>query len=132
MVAILSHIAFAILKKQKHKKGGSMQKIFVISTLLAVLLAIVSAFVAVPNSAAALLVLGGIGALNNGKSPDLRLRIYAAGIILILGAKSLTAIPVVGEPLAAIFTGVSLVFIGASVVGITIAVYQLVKSGLTK
>jgi len=109
-----------------------MQKIFVISTLLAVLLAIVSAFVAVPNSAALLLVLGGVGALNNGKSPDLRLRIYAAGIILILGAKMLTAIPVVVEPLAAIFSGVAIVFVGASVVGITIAVYQLVRSGLTK
>jgi hypothetical protein len=109
-----------------------LEKIYTISTLLAVLLAIVSAFVSVPMSAAALLVLGGIGALNNSNHPDLRLRIYAAAILLILGAKSLTAIPVVGDPLAAIFSGIATAFIGASVVGITLAVIQLITSNLSK
>jgi hypothetical protein len=78
------------------------------------------------------LILGGIGALNNANHPDLRLRIYAAAILLILGAKTLTAIPVVGDPLAAIFSGIAVAFTGASVVGITLAVYQLIKSNLTK
>ena len=109
-----------------------MEKICAISFLLAVLLAIVSAFVSVPMSAAILLVLGGVGALNNTTHPDLRLRIYAAAILLILGAKSLTAIPAVGEGLAAIFSGIATVFIGASVVGITLAVYQLLASNLLK
>ena len=109
-----------------------MEKIFAISTLLAVLLAIVSAFVSVPMSAAALLILGGIGALNNTNHPDLRLRIYAAAILLILGAKTLTAIPVVGDPLAAIFSGIAIAVTGASVVGIALAIYQLIKSNLTK
>ena len=109
-----------------------MEKIYTISTLLAVLLAIVSAFVSVPMSAAALLVLGGIGALNNSNHPDLRLRIYSAAILLILGAKSLTAIPVVGAPLAAIFSGIATAFIGASVVGITLAIIHLIKSNLSK
>ena len=108
---------------------GELSKITTISTLLAVLLAIVTAFVSIPMSAAALLILGGFGAINN--PPDLRLRIYAAAIILTLGAKSLTAIPAVGDPLAAIFAGVAIALTGASVVGITIAIYQLMKTNLT-
>ena len=107
-----------------------MDKIFTISTLLAVLLAIVTAFVSVPMSAAALLILGGIGAIKN--PPDMRLRIYAAAIILTLGAKSLSAIPTVGDYLAAIFTGVGIALTGASVVGITVAIYQLLRSNLAK
>jgi hypothetical protein len=81
-------------------------------------------------AAAIMLVLGGIGGLGNVNDPDVRLRIYAATIVLILGAKSLTAIPAVGEPLAAIFAGVAMVLTGASVVGITLAIAQLVKSKL--
>ena len=106
-----------------------MTKIFTISTLLAVILAIVTAFVSIPMSAAALLILGGIGAINN--PPDLRLRIYAATIVLILGAKSLTAIPAVGDPLAAIFAGVAIALTGASVVGVTLGIYQLVRTNLS-
>lgn len=107
-----------------------MDKIFTISTLLAVLLAIVTAFVAVPMSAAALLILGGIGAIKN--PPEMRGRIYGATIVLILGAKSLAAIPAVGDSLAAIFTGVGVALTGASVVGITLAIYHLVRSNLAK
>ena len=59
-----------------------MNKIYPVATLLAALLAIVSAFVAIPMAAAALLILGGIGALKN--SPDTRLRVYAAATILTL------------------------------------------------
>ncbi len=107
-----------------------MNKIYTISTLLAVILAIVSPFVPIPHSAAALLILGGIGAINN--PPDLRLRIYAATVILILGGKSLTNIPVVGDPLAAIFVGVALALTGASIVGVTLGIFQLLKTNLSK
>jgi hypothetical protein len=37
----------------------------------------------------------------------------------------------VGEPLAAIFAGIGTVLIGASIVGITIAIVQLVRTRLT-
>lgn len=107
-----------------------MNKILTISTLLAVILAIVSPFVPIPYSAALLLILGGIGAINN--PPDLRLRIYAATVILILGGKSLTNIPMIGDPLAAIFVGVALALTGASIVGVTIGIYQILKTNLTK
>lgn len=108
---------------------GELSKITTISTLLAVLIAIATAFVSIPMSAAALLVLGGLGAINN--PPDLRLRIYAATIVLLLGAKSLTAIPAVGDPLAAIFAGVAIALTGASVVGVTLGIYQLVRTNLS-
>ncbi len=107
-----------------------MNKIYTISTLLAVILAIVSPFVTIPMSAAGLLILGGFGAINN--PPDLRLRIYAATVILILGGKSLTNIPVVGDPLAAIFVGVALALTGASIVGVSIGIFQVLKANLSK
>jgi hypothetical protein len=107
-----------------------LNKIFTISTLLAVILAIVSPFVQIPYSAAGLLILGGIGAINN--PPDLRLRIYTATVILILGGKSLTNIPVIGDPLAAIFVGIALALTGASIVGVTSGIYQLLKTNLMK
>jgi hypothetical protein len=106
-----------------------LNKIYMISTLLAVILAIVTAFVSIPMSAAALLILGGIGALNN--PPDLRLRIYGATIVLILGAKSLSAIPMAGDYLAAIFAGVAIALTGASVVGVTLGIYQLARTNLS-
>ena len=109
-----------------------MDKICTISTLIAVILAIVCAFVSVPMSAAALLILGGIGALNTTNKPDLRLRVYAAAIILVLGAKALMDIPVAGVPLAAIFSGVATAFIGASVVGITLAIVQTARANIPK
>jgi hypothetical protein len=107
-----------------------LQKLYTISLLIAVILAIVTAFVSIPMAAAALLVLGGIGGLDNVNAPDVRLRIYAATIVLLLGAKSLSAIPAVGEPLAAIFASVGLVLVGASVVGLTLAIVQLLRSRL--
>jgi hypothetical protein len=107
-----------------------VNKIYTISTLLAVILAIVSPFVHIPWSAAGLMILGGIGAINN--PPDLRLRVYAATVILILGGKSLTNIPIVGDSLAAIFVGVALALTGASIVGISVGIFQLLKTNLSK
>jgi hypothetical protein len=117
-------------KNQHSIREEKMDKIYPASTLLAVILAIVSAFVSVPMSAAALLVLGGIGALKN--SPEVRLRVYAAAIVLILGAKSLAAIPVVGDPLAAIFSALATALVGASVVGVTLGISHVIKLGLMK
>jgi len=110
-------------------KEEELNKIYTISTLLAVILAIISPFVHIPWSAALLMILGGFGAIAN--PPDLRLRIYAATVILILGGKSLTNIPVVGDSLAAIFVGVALALTGASIVGISIGIYQTLRTNLT-
>jgi hypothetical protein len=117
-------------QQQQSIREEKMNKIYPIATLLAAILAIVSAFVAIPMAAAALLILGGIGALKN--SPDARLRVYAAATILTLGSQTLTSIPVVGDALAAIFAGVATALIGASVVGVVMGISQAVKAGLMK
>jgi hypothetical protein len=109
-----------------------LDKICTISTLLAVILAIVAAFVSIPMAAAILLVLGGIGALNTSGNPDLRLRIYAAAIVLTLGAGALAQIPVVGVSLADIFSGVGMAFVGASVVAVTLAIIRSIQVNLLK
>lgn len=107
-----------------------MGKIYPASTLLGVILAVVSAFVAIPLAAAGMLILGGIGALQN--PPELRLRIYAAATIMTIGSQTLTAIPTVGDALAAIFGNIGVVLVGASVVGVVLGITQIVKSGLLK
>ncbi|HET7085230.1 MAG TPA: hypothetical protein VFI23_10700 [Rhizomicrobium sp.] len=109
-----------------------LDKLYAISILVAVVVAIAAAFVSIPNAAAIMLVLGGIGALAFINAPDVRLRVYAATIVLVLAAKSLSAIPVAGDPLAAIFAGVAIVLTGASIVGITVAISQVIKTSLVK
>jgi hypothetical protein len=42
----------------------------------------------------------------------------------------LTNIPVVGDPLAAIFVGVALALTGASIVGVSVGIYQTLKTNL--
>lgn len=109
-----------------------MDKICNIAILLGFLIAIAAAFAEIPYAAALLLILGGIGGLNTADKPEYRVRIYGAGVILILGANMLTEIPAVGTALAAIFAGVSAVFVGASVVAITLAIAFQVKANLLK
>lgn len=109
-----------------------MDKICTIAILLAVLLAIVAAFVAIPYIAAVVLVLGGIGGLNTADKPEYRVRIYTAAIVLIAGAHLLGAIPAVGDYLAAIFAGVGTMFVGASVVAVTLAIAVQARANLLK
>jgi hypothetical protein len=92
---------------------------------LAVLAAIVGAFVTLPSAAAILLVLGGISALDN--SGD-NVKIYTSAIVLTVGAASLSAIPVVGSYLVAIFSGLGTALVGASVVGITLSAYHRLRA----
>ena len=109
-----------------------MDKIFAISNLLAFILAIVAAFVSIPMAGAILLILGGISALNTAGNPELRVRIYLAATVLMLGAKSLAEIPAIGTYLADIFSGVAMAFVGASVVAITLAIARAVRTSLLK
>ena len=105
-----------------------MDKICNIAIVLAFLIAVVAAFVAIPNVTAMLLVLGGIGGLNSADKPEYRVRIYGAAIVLMLGAHLLTDIPAIGEYLAAIFSSVATAFVGVSVVAITLAIAVQVKN----
>lgn len=107
-----------------------MDKIYAIARLLAVILAIISPFIAIPNVAAILIVLGGIAAIGNDMERNTR--IILAAIILALGAKSLEAIPAVGVPLAAIFSAVGTALVGASIVAITMLIITRVRMDWAK
>ncbi len=109
-----------------------MDKISNIAILLAFVIAIVAAFVAIPYVAALLLILGGIGGLNTADKPDYRVRIYGATAVLILGTHLLMEIPAIGGYLASIFAGVGAAFFGMSVVAITLAIANQLKTSLLK
>ena len=107
-----------------------MDKIYAAARVLAVILAIVAAFVTIPDAAAILIVLGGIVAIGNDIERNTKVMIATA--VLILGAKMLEAIPAVGVPLAAIFANVGTALLGASVVGITMMILTRIKTDWVK
>jgi hypothetical protein len=81
-------------------------------------LSIVSAFVSVPLTAPLLFVFGGIAAIKNNSEKNSRN--YLITIVLLLGAKTLAVLPVIGSYLATIFTSLGIAFVGASIVAIVI------------
>ena len=107
-----------------------MNKICALARLLAVLLAIASAFVPVPMVAAILLILGGISAIDGNSEQNSRT--YLIAIVLILGAAALQAIPTVGVPLAAIFSALATATVGAAIVAITITFAMRITSDWVK
>jgi hypothetical protein len=107
-----------------------MDKIYSAARVVALILAIASAFVVIPNVAAILLILGGVAAIGNDMERNTR--IFLATVVLILGAKSLEAIPAAGAPLAAIFAAVGTALLGASIVGITIMIVTRIKTDWVK
>jgi hypothetical protein len=107
-----------------------MDKLYAVARVLAVILAIASAFVSIPNAAAALIILGGVAAIGNDMERNARVMLATA--VLILGAKMLEVIPIVGVPLAAIFAAVGTALLGASVVAITIMILGRVKTDWVK
>ena len=107
-----------------------MDKVCAIARALAIAIAVVAAFVAIPQTAAILLVLGAIAAICNTAEDNLR--IYLSTLVLILGAKALEAIPAAGAPLATIFGNIATALIGASVMAITLRIIARVKSDWVK
>ncbi|HEY2482776.1 MAG TPA: hypothetical protein VGI30_11345 [Caulobacteraceae bacterium] len=103
-----------------------MSKLCGAARALAVLLAIVAAFVTVPYVVPVLLILGAISAITN--TPENNSRIFVITIVLLLGAEKLTAIPAVGTWLAAIFGNFGTALLGASILAIALGVYTRVKS----
>ena len=104
--------------------------IYAVARLIGVVVAIVAAFVAIPQTATILLVMGGISILSY--KPEDYVRIYASAILLMLGAKMLGEIPAVGMPLAAIFGNLSTFLVGSSIVAIALRAFTLIKSDWIK
>jgi hypothetical protein len=107
-----------------------MDKICALARLIGVIIAIVAAFVAIPQTATILLILGGISILSY-KAEDY-VRIYASAILLYLTAHALGEIPAVGMALAVIFGNLGTFLIGSSVVAITLRAYALIKADWVK
>ena len=106
-----------------------MDKLYAVARLLGIALAIVSAFVAIPNVALALLILGAVAAIGNDMDRNVKLMIGA--VVLTLTAKSLEAVPAVGPQLATIFANVGIAFVGASVMAITLLIVTRVRTDWT-
>jgi len=99
-----------------------MERFSAVGRALAVILAIVSAFVSNPIIAPLLLLFGGIAAIGN--TPERNTKNYQMAIVLVIGANLLEAVPYIGSYLVAIFTGLGIAFVGASIVAITITLEQ--------
>ena len=95
-----------------------MNEISAAARALAVILSIISAFVSVPLTAPLLLVFGGIAAIKN--TSEKNSRNYLITIVLLLGAKTLEVVPVIGTYLATIFASLGIAFVAASIVAIVI------------
>ncbi len=107
-----------------------MNEICAAARALAVILAIVSAFVSVPLTAPLLLVFGGIAAIRNNSEKNSRN--YIITIVLLLGAKTLEVLPVIGSHLATIFASLGIAFVGASIVAIVITLAYRIKRDWVK
>ena len=107
-----------------------MTKLSAIGRLLAVLLAIVSAFVSNPIIAPLLLIFGGVAAIGN--TPDRNAKNYLITAVLILGASTLQGFPYVGTYLTAIFESLGIAFVGASIIAITITLERRIVADWVK
>ena len=107
-----------------------MNEICAAARALAVILSIASAFISVPLTAPLLFVFGGIAAIKNNSERNVRNFIIT--IVLILGAKTLQVLPVVGTYLATIFASLGIAFVGASMVAITITLALRLKRDWVK
>jgi hypothetical protein len=97
---------------------------------LAVILAIASAFISVPLTAPLLLFFGGIAAIKNNSEKNSRN--YLITVVLLLGAKTLQVLPVIGPYLVTIFTSLGIAFVGASMVAIVITLAYRFKRDWVK
>lgn len=107
-----------------------MDKLCALARALAILVAIVAAFVVIPQVAVILLVLGGISAICN--TPEDNMRLYLVTVLLILGAKGLEVIPAVGPALATIFTNIGVATLGYSIVAISIRIVLRIRNDWVK
>ena len=107
-----------------------MDKVTAAARALAVILAIVSAFVSSVFMAPVLFILGGIAAVGN--TPDRNLKNYLITIVLILGSQTIRVIPYVGSYLATIFGSLGIAFVGASIIAITITLESRMRQDWLK
>jgi hypothetical protein len=106
-----------------------VKKLYDVCRGLAVILAVVAAFVTVPYAAAALLVLGAVAGVGN--TPEDNNRIFLIALVLMAGAKSLVAIPTLGTYLSSIFGNIGMGAFGAAVMGVSLGLIRRITADWT-
>ena len=102
-----------------------MSQVAMIARIIAVLVAIVGAFVGIPFAASILLILGALASF--AVPDDERLLLMVATIVLVEFGGGVSALPVVGGPLAAILGNLGLAYLGASITAIIMALAERMK-----
>jgi hypothetical protein len=124
-LSTLSTVRVPFLTTTKQNGRFALDKISAVARALGILLAVVAAFVSIPQASAAMLVLGAVAGVT--AAADTRLRLFAMTIVLMVGAKSLTAIPAAGDYLATIFGNIGMVTMGASATGVVLNIIDRVR-----
>ena len=107
-----------------------MIKISAVGRLLAVILAILSAFISSPIIMPLLLIFGGIAAIGN--TPDRNAKNYMITVVLLLGSNTLEGFPYVGTYLATVFMSLGAAFVGASIIAVTITLERRIVADWVK
>jgi len=106
-----------------------MEKVSGLARALTVVVAVIAAFVAIPEVMLVLVVLGLIAGLgyNAAAIPNLTLTI----LVLPLAGAALANIPNVGEQLNAVAGNVALGLAGAAATAVAVSLFNLVKGDVT-
>jgi len=102
-----------------------MDKVYASARALAILAAIVAAFVTIPYIAPLLLLLGAISGIGNTVENNRYLMLVA--LVLAIGSKSLDVIPGAGTYLDTIFSGFGTAVLGAVLMGIALGIFRRVR-----
>ncbi len=102
-----------------------MAQVAMIARLIAVLVAVVGAFVAIPMAATILLVLGALA--STAVEEDQRAALMLATLVLVGVSGGVSVIPVVGGYLAAILANLGLAYLGVAIALILTALVNRLK-----
>jgi len=100
-----------------------MAKVYAGARALALLVAIIAAFVTVPQLATVLLILGGVSAVGN--KPEDNLRTYLVAAVFTVASSNLSGFTAVGPDLAKIFGSVGVAATGAAVVAVVMSIVNM-------
>jgi hypothetical protein len=104
---------------------AKLEKVYAAARALALILAIVFAFVAMDPAITTtlLLVLGGLSAVNEDN-----IKTFLTALVLIAGSSMLADIPQIGMWLMAIFHNIGVAAVGGSIVAVTLMILLRIKS----
>lgn len=102
-----------------------VNKVCAVARLAGLAVAVVAAFVAIPQAAAILIILGFVSGLSY--EPESRPAVLLAALVLVGLSGNLDAIPAVGTQLHAIFGNIGVAAVGASILIICRGLLERIK-----